>query len=280
MARTYKRDANGRFASGGSSTGGKGGSSSRPAAVGNRGPRGGKVGTRTEQRRAAKAQQQRSQAFRSKATTGRDARAAYKAAAGAARAAGRLGPANGIRPTTGPRRAPMAARSNAIRTYKPVTVRGKAQQSQRKLRRATDDVVKATRNLLGDLKKGRAERDALIQEVNQWQQKFARRTARAIANRNAPGYRGRISRIDLSVTPGSMMQAGKDIIRRRASRAAAVAARGGRAGARAQEIYNNQLARTGAGTPSSGQNNLRPGPRNTKGTPKPKRKRKPRKPKS
>lgn len=105
-ARTYKRDSNGRFASGsgGSSGGGKSAAkktaaskpaakkpaaakpaASKPATDGRRGPRGGKTGTRAEQRKAAAAQAARSAEFRGKATAGRGAKDAYKAAARGAR---------------------------------------------------------------------------------------------------------------------------------------------------------------------------------------------------
>lgn len=81
MARTYHRDSSGRFASGG----GGGGSTGGPAKVGRSGPRGGKTGTRTEQRRAAKQQAARTQQFSSKAPASA-AKTAWKSAAGAARA--------------------------------------------------------------------------------------------------------------------------------------------------------------------------------------------------
>lgn len=92
MARTYKRDSRGRFASGGgsssSSTGKKsGGSKPAGAGDGRRGPRGGKSGTRAEQARAKKAQAARTAEFRGKSTAGRAAKAAYKAASGAVRKA-------------------------------------------------------------------------------------------------------------------------------------------------------------------------------------------------
>lgn len=80
MARTYKRDSKGRFAGGG------GGSKDArgPAKVGRSGPRGGKVGSKTEQKRAAQAQAARSAQFRSK-TQSSGAKAAYKAAGRGAR---------------------------------------------------------------------------------------------------------------------------------------------------------------------------------------------------
>lgn len=186
----------------------------------------------------------------------------------------RIGPANAIRRTGGPRRAPLAGRMNAVRAYRPVTAQGRAQQGQRKLRRATDQVVKATRNLLDDFKKSRPSRDALMREVNDWQKRLERRTARDIANRSDPGVRGRIAGMRLSVTPGRMQRAGADVIRRRAARASAAAARGSKPAARAASIYGQQLAFTGSGKPAKAKSGIRPGPRNTRGTPKPKRKRK------
>lgn len=286
MARTYKRDSRGRFASGG------GGSSSRgPAKVGRSGPRGGKTGTRAEQRRNAKAQAARTAQFQSRATgAGRSAREAYKAASGAARAAGRQSPRNGIRstgglprpvpgnsikPTTGRRRAPVAAKQNAIRTYKPPTRRGRAEQAKRQLGRAERNVLNAASKLRDELKRTKPQRDAAMREVKQWQRRLSRRAARDIVDSSKPGIDGRIARISLSATPGNLQRAGTDVIRRRAGRAAAAAARGSKAAARAQGIYDRQLAPVLPGKATKGKNNLRPSPRNTTGTPK--RKRKPRK---
>jgi hypothetical protein len=83
MARTYNRDSRGRFASGG------GGSSNRgPVKVGRAGPRGGKVGTRAEQRRAAQDQAARTKQFSSK-TSPSAMRDAWKASQRALRSADR-----------------------------------------------------------------------------------------------------------------------------------------------------------------------------------------------
>lgn len=95
MARTYNRDSRGRFASGGGSGGGggrksssSGGGRSKPAAkpptAGRRGPRGGKVGTRAEQQRNARAQQERTRQFHSKAAVSA-VKEAWKEASGRAR---------------------------------------------------------------------------------------------------------------------------------------------------------------------------------------------------
>jgi hypothetical protein len=185
------------------------------------------------------------------------------------------GPANGIRPTTGPRRAPFAGRSNAIRTYNPATARGKHQLKQRQIRRATNDVLGAARNLLGNLRASRSERDALLNETTMLQRKLARRTARDIADRSKPGIKGRLAQLGLQGSSGQMIRNGKAVIRRRAIRAARAAARGSKPAARASQIYDNQLANTGTGKPSTAKSGIRPGPRNTTG--KPKKKRKPRK---
>lgn len=123
MARTYKRDARGRFAGGGG-----GSSSGGPAKVGRSGPRGGKVGTRTEQSRNAKAQAARSAAFSSKATgAGREAKARWKSAMATAVKAASRAPENAnlgaipevrrvkrmvdTRSTTGPKRGRPAGAS-------------------------------------------------------------------------------------------------------------------------------------------------------------------------
>lgn len=275
MARTYKRDANGRFASGG-------GSSSRgPAKVGRSGPRGGKVGTRTEQRRNAKAQASRTAQFQSKATgAGRSARDAYKAAAGAARAAGRKGPRNGIRSTgglprpvagnsikrtTGPRRGAIGAKQNAIRTYQPVTPQGLMDKGLRGISKS----VRSIKDELPRLRQARGKLDAM-------KTRMARQSARDIAGRLKKGLDGELAGIMLASQGGRLNRAGIDVIRRRAARATAAAARGSKPAARAREIYGQQLAFTGSGKSSrKAKNNLRPGPRNTAGGPK--RKRKPRK---
>jgi hypothetical protein len=76
---------------------------------------------------------------------------------------------------------------------------------------------------------------------------------------------------------GSRM--GMKAMKRRMARAADAAARGSKAGKRAQEIYANQVAFTGKGKAKAAKSNIRPGPRNTQGPPPKRRKpRKPRKP--
>lgn len=67
---------------------------------------------------------------------------------------------------------------------------------------------------------------------------------------------------------------GQRVIRRRMERAAAAAARGSKPASRAQQIYANQMAFMGSGKAKAAKSNIRPGPRNTQGPPKRKRRRK------
>lgn len=83
--RNQPRDANGRFASGGGSSGGSRG----PVKVGRAGKRGGKVGTRAQQARARREQAARTAQFQSKAQP-TAAKTAWKKAQGEARKAARM----------------------------------------------------------------------------------------------------------------------------------------------------------------------------------------------
>lgn len=102
--------------------------------------------------------------------------------------------------------------------------------------------------------------------------RLQRQNARAIAQRLSKDWVDReLSRIEMGIT-GS--RPGAKAIQRRMQRAADAAARGSNPARRARSIYANQLAFMGSGKPKAGRNNLRPGPRNTQGPPK--RRRKPR----
>lgn len=191
----------------------------------------------------------------------------------------RIGPANGIRRTggmprpvagnsikrtTGPRRAPMAAKQNAIRTYRPATPGGLMDKGVR-------GMTKGIRSVQSELPKIRQTRGRL----EDMKRRMARQAARDIAGRLRKGIDGELSSIALQNQGGRLNRAGADVIRRRAARATAAAAKGSKPAARAREIYGQQLAFTGTGKPSrKAKNNLRPGPRNTKGTPPKRRKRK------
>jgi len=108
------------------------------------------------------------------------------------------------------------------------------------------------------------------------QLKNARYAARDLANRNRKGIDGYVARFMLrEVHTSRDLRAARGVIARRAQRAAAAAARGSKPAARAQAIYDRQLAPVLPKGKGKGRNNIKPGPSNTKGPPK--KKRKPRK---
>ena len=108
-------------------------------------------------------------------------------------------------------------------------------------------------------------------KLNKMKMKLQRDNARAIADRGKKGIDGEIARIELNTIGGNM---GAKAIKRRLARAAEGIKRGSKPAQRAQTIYMNQLAKWPGGK-AKGKNNVRVGPRNTAGKPKPKRKRKP-----
>jgi len=173
----------------------------------------------------------------------------------------KAGPANNVRPT-GSR--PLVQRGNNIKPYRPNTVDGKMNQIDRQIDRTMKPLVDDLRNIGSKLQKARPELDAIGRELE-------RMNAKDIANRNKKGIRGQVSRDVLAITGTN---AGRKAITRRMQRALGAAGRGSKAGQRAVRVYLDQLAGMGPGKPSKGRNNLRPGPRNTKGTPKRRRKRK------
>ena len=246
MARTYNRDSRGRFTSGGGS--GSGGSRG-PVKVGRAGPRGGKVGTRAEQRRAQQAQQQRTQQFSSKKTVSA-AQQAYKQASRTARAGK---PRNAIRTFTRP--ATTAARQTTARS---VIVPGpRATQAGGQI----------------DKQAGRAAWRAKRREQVEQTRWRARTEARAMADRLRGGFDAQMARIVLN-NFGSTL--GAQQIKRRARRAAQLAAKGSKVAARALQMYDQQLAGMRPGkAPKKASNSIRPGPRNANPEKKPKRKRKP-----
>lgn len=249
MARTYKRDAKGRFAGGGGTKDPRG-----PAKVGRAGPRGGKVGSRAEQRQAAKAQSARSTQFRGKAAQGRSARAAYKAAAGAARKAQKQGqPAKTARSTIKRTGGVLAPHRGARSNIRPLGGRNQGGLN-------TDRQIKA------------AWRQLRRNQVNdrRW---MARTQARALADRLKGGVDAEIAGITLR-NLGTRL--GRQQIQRRAKRAALKASRGSKPAARALELYDQQLGAMGPGKPSrKAKSNIVAGPRNPNQPPKKsKRKRK------
>ena len=107
--------------------------------------------------------------------------------------------------------------------------------------------------------------------------RLARGAARDIADRLKGSINGMISSTMQQAQGRRLNAAANNVIRRRAARATAAAARGSKPAARAREIYGAQLASTGGKGRKVGRNSIQPGPRNTKG--KPRKARKPRKPK-
>lgn len=296
--RTYKRDARGRFAGGGGGGGkggGKGGGGkpavkAKPASK----PKAAKAPpkTTTARGRARQAETRARQAVKagggSKATrsllVAQRARDYYKATgsgtkrsrtkappqrptSGIRRTGGlqTVKPASNIRPTTGPRRAPLGGARNAIRTFNPKTNRAKADQMKRQIDRIGRE-IKSNRDKI----KGGANR------LMEAKRRFDRGTARDLVDSKKPGLTGELARLTLSFASPRMVRSAQNVIRSRAARARAVAERGGKAGKRALEIYGNQLAFTGAGkTPRGAKNKIVPGPRSTQPPAKPKRRAKP-----
>lgn len=152
---------------------------------------------------------------------------------------------------------PFGLRANAIRTYQPRTPDGQAAKLGRVVNRR---IIQPIKNLKRDI-------SPVLREAQALQLSMARRQARAFADRGAKGARGSIARISIRAG-GSLNRAAREVIQRRAQRAADAAARGSKPAERARVIYGNQLASTGPGKAKAGRNNLRPGPRNTNGKPK------------
>jgi hypothetical protein len=149
-----------------------------------------------------------------------------------------------------------------IKPYRPTTVKGRIKQIERQMDREMKGAVDATRQLSETIKKAQPGLDRA-------RRRFERMNAQSIANRLSPNKIDRmIAGIELGTIGG---RSGAGAIQRRMERAAAVAARGSRAGAKARVIYGNQLAFMGAGKPAKGSNNLKPGPNNKQGPPKKRR---------
>lgn len=177
------------------------------------------------------------------------------------------GPANSIRPTGGSIR-PKGARNNVV-PYKPTTMRGQSKQLQRRTKNLSEKIdrdVKRAKDVLRSLK---SKTQKIKPKLDGYMSRIERENARSIANRRKKGVDGVIARADLD-TMGS--GPGRKAITRRMNRALDAASRGSKPAQRAVRVYLDQLAGTGPGKPSRGRNNLRPGPRNTKGTPKRRRK--------
>jgi hypothetical protein len=274
MTRSYKRDSKGRFAGGSGGSGGtRKASSSLPKTTSARG----RAKTRETAARAAVKAGGGTRAARSLATAQR-ARDWYKAT-GTGTKRSKTKPRSGIRPTgglprpqaansirrtTGARRGPMAVRMNAVRSYTPRTPKGQMDAGLRRMNKAVDAIKKQ----LPTLREVRKRSDSLLNRI-------ARGTARDMADATGKGVKADVARLMLRQESSKTLRAGRDAIKRRAGRAAAAAARGSKPAAKAAAIYDRQLAPVLPKGKGKGKNNLRPGPGNTKGAPK--KKRKPRK---
>ena len=200
-----------------------------------------------------------------KATGGGTKRSATKPRSGIRRTGGLPRPVagNAVRPTAGPRRGPLALKANAVRTYQPKTPQGQIDKGVRGMARGASRVSEQMPKMREA--KGKA---------NAMKTRLARLAARDIAGSMRKGLAGEMASLSLRIQGSRLTRAGADVIRRRAARATAAAERGSKPAARAREIYGQQLAFTGTGKPSKAKSGIRPGPRNTKGTPPKRRKRK------
>lgn len=161
------------------------------------------------------------------------------------------------RGTTG---APRALKANAVRSFAPKSPGLRSQQLGRQISREMKNAPPSVKDRLGTVM-GRV--DAITARMD-------RRVARDITDRNSSNPGKKI--VSQAGRNAASNRPGIKVIQRRGQRAAAAAARGSKPAQRAREIYNNQLAYTGKGKPKAAKSNLRPGPRNTTGAPKRKRK--------
>lgn len=169
--------------------------------------------------------------------------------------------ASNIRPLSrGATGAPRALRANAVRAFDPKSPRLRNAQLNRQVNKD-----------MGGLPKFKDRLTDLGSRVDAITTRMDRRIARNITDRNSsnPGRKivSQASRNAASNRPGVK------VIQRRGQRAADAAARGSKPAQQALSIYDNQLAYTGKGKPKAAKSNLRPGPSNTQGPPKRRRKR-------
>jgi hypothetical protein len=164
-------------------------------------------------------------------------------------------------PTSGRsnRRQPLALRANAVRSFNPKTPRLRLGQIERQAERSIKDLDAEMKRFSDAVKSKRPQVDKMMRQNE-------RSAARAIERRLS---KDPIDRMLAGVEIGVVgTRIGAKAIQRRMQRAADAAARGSKPAARAREIYGNQMAYMGKGKPKAGRNNLRPGPRNSGGTPK------------
>jgi hypothetical protein len=151
------------------------------------------------------------------------------------------------------------------------------QANAQKVAKAAADRVKGARSVIRPFPGARVRQEQrFMGEARRW---FAFEAARNIADSRGRGARAKVARDVLKSQGSAARDAGMALIRGRAQRAAAAAARGSKPAARAQQIYDRQLAPVTPRGRGTGRNNLVPGPRNTSGPPPKPKARKPRKPK-
>jgi hypothetical protein len=154
--------------------------------------------------------------------------------------------------------------NNGIRRYRPATADGQMSRIDRQIDRTMSDMVKEAKKVRDVVQRRKPELDRLSRQLE-------RMNAQAIAARLSANTGKRIvASAELGAMGGRL---GARAIQRRMQRAAAAAARGSQPAARAQGIYANQLAYMGTGKAKASKNNLQPGPSNTNGKPKRRRKR-------
>jgi hypothetical protein len=155
-------------------------------------------------------------------------------------------------------------RANNVRPYRPATFDGKFAQIDRQIDRSMKPLVDDMRAISNRAK-------ALKPEIDKMSRRIERTNARSISDRRKKGIDGEIARAEL----GAMgTKPGRKAIQRRMGRAMDAAARGSKPARKAVRVYVDQLAGMGPGKMKGAKNNLRPGPRNTDGPPKRRRKRK------
>lgn len=139
----------------------------------------------------------------------------------------------------------------------------------------------------GDLRDDMREASSALRRIQSAREDLNRRramrVARDMAGATGSGLAAQSRRERVRAAPEIDRRNARAIIRGRAQRAAAAAARGSSTARRAGEIYDRQLAPVTPRGKGRGRNQISPGPRNTAGPPpkppKPRKPRKPRKPK-
>ena len=182
-------------------------------------------------------------------------------------------PVNNIRPLTGKAQAQRQA------SLSPRQFLAQEEANAQKVAKAAADRIRSARNVVRPFPGGRIRQEqAFMRDARRW---FAFEAARNIADSRGTGAKARVARDLLRMAGPDAREAGMAVIRARAQRAAAAAARGSAAARRAGEIYDRQLAPVIPRGKGRGRNTIVPGPRNTAGPPpKPPKPKKPRKPRT